>query len=222
MIKALIFDVGGTLVKTDRAILTALTQALHQEGIMLKNKQAVINVFGQGQRKNVSTAVEHSYTGKDRAQKIESCYQHFQRLFPSSVMSQFELLPYVKEGLTFLRSKGIKTAVLTGFDRRETDFFLQEMGLQPYFGLVLSAEDIVEHRPHPLGLLLALEKLKLKKEEVLYVGDAWVDIRFARNAGVKVACLKTGAQEKQLLEKEKPDWLVENFAELVEKIKPLL
>jgi len=222
MIKACIFDIGGTLVKTDRAILVALAQALKQEGITLRNESAVINVFGQGQLKNVATAVEQSYTGKDIAQKIKLCHKNFQQLFPRSVISHFEILPFVKEGLTILRGKGMKTVVLTGFDRAETTFFLKEMGLHSYFDLILSAEDIVEHRPNPKGLLVALEKLKLKKEEILYVGDAWVDIRFARNAGVKVACLKTGAQETQLLEKEKPDWLVDNFTELLEKIKPFL
>ncbi len=221
MIKACIFDIGGTLVKTDRAILVALAQALQQEGIILRNEAAVINVFGQGQLKNVEVAIEQSYSGKDRAQKIKACHQHFQKLFPRSVISHFEILPGVREGLQFLRAKGIKTVVLTGFDRAETTFFLKEMGLRSYFDLVLSAEDMIEHRPNPKGLLVALEKLKLKKEEVLYVGDAWVDIRFARNAGVKVACLKTGAQEVQLLEQEKPDWLVDNFSELIEKMKPL-
>lgn len=218
MIKAFIFDVGGTLVKTDEAILEALTRALHENGIKFKNKGRVVHVFGQGQMKNVQTAVDVSYAGVDHEEKIQKCYTSFKKIFPLQVISYFEVIPHVLEGLESLRKKGIKLVVLTGFNANETKFFLDKMGLHGYFNLVLSAEDIVRHRPDPRGLLLAIEKLGLQKEECLYVGDAWVDIQFARNAGVKVACVKTGAQDNHLLEKEKPDYLVGDLKEMIQTL----
>jgi phosphoglycolate phosphatase len=218
MIQAVIFDVGGTLVKTDSAILEALRLALLENGVVFTNQMDVVNVFGQGQMKNVRCAVEGSYQGVDINEKVEKCFALFQKLFPSYVMDRFEVIEHVFYGLDELKKKGMKLVVLTGFDRRETTFFLERMGLARYFDLVLCAEDIVMHRPNPRGLLLVVEQMAVKKEEVLYVGDAWVDIQFARNAGVKVACVKTGAQDNALLEQEKPDYLVENFKELVEKV----
>ena len=220
MIKAFIFDVGGTLVKTDAAILEALTRALGEHGIEFKNKEKVINVFGQGQLKNVQTAVDVSYAEPDREEKIQKCYASFRRIFPLQVISYFEVILHVLEGLQYLQGRRMKLAVLTGFNREETKFFLHKMRLKEYFNLVLSAEDIVKHRPEPYGLLLAVEKLGLQKEECLYVGDAWVDILFARNAGVKVTCVKTGAQDNSLLEKEKPDYLVEDFREIITVLSP--
>lgn len=214
MIKAIIFDVGGTLVKTAEAILEALTRALREHGIEFKDKEKVVNVFGQGQLKNVQAAVETSYSGTDLHEKIARCYTSFQKIFPRQVISHFQIIPHVVEELDVLKKQGVKLAVLTGFNQQETEFFLDKMKLRPYFDIVLSAEDIVRHRPDPRGLLLAMEKLGLPKEECLYVGDAWVDIRFARNAGVKVAAVKTGAQDNILLEQEGPDYLVEDFREL--------
>jgi len=216
MIKAFIFDVGGTLVKTDEALLEALRLALSENGIVFVNQQEVVNVFGQGQMKNVKTAVEGSYQGVDVDSRVTSCFASFGRLFPSSVMDRFVVIDDVLFGLNELRKRGMKLVVLTGFDQRETAFFLKEMGLRSYFDLVLSAEDIVKHRPDPYGLLLSLERLGLDRLEVIYVGDAMVDVQFARNAGVKVVCVKTGAQDNTLLEREKPDFLVENLREMVE------
>ena len=112
----------------------------------------------------------------------------------------------------------MKLAVVTGFDHTETEFFLDTMGLRQHFDLILSADDIVRHRPDPQGLLLAVEKLGLKKEECMYVGDTWVDILFARNAGVKVTCVKTGAQDSVLLEKERADYLVDDFRGMIQKV----
>ena len=221
MIKAFIFDVGGTLVKTDYALLEALRLALQENGITFTNQQEVVNVFGQGQWMNVRTAVSGSYHGTDAEEKTKLCFASFQRIFPQQVMESFVVLPHVHESLNFLKRQGAKLVVLTGFDQRETDFFLKQMQLWEYFDVVLSAEDIVHHRPHPRGLLLAIEKLGLQKEECLYVGDAWVDVQFAHNAGVTVACVKTGAQDNTLLEKEKPDYLVEDFRELMKVLQQI-
>lgn len=215
MIKAVIFDVGGTLVKTDEAILEALRLALAENGVVFTNQREVVNVFGQGQMKNVRTAVLGSYIGEDVDTKVACCFTSFQRLFPSFVMEKFVVIEHVLFGLDELRRRGMKLAVLTGFDRVETAFFLERMGLQQYFDLVLSAEDIVKHRPDPQGLLIALDRLALSRDEVIYVGDAMVDIQFARNAGVGIICVKTGAQDNDLLLKEKPDYLVNDFREMV-------
>lgn len=215
MINAVIFDVGGTLVKTDEAILEAVTRALQEQGIEFKDKEKVVNVFGQGQLKNVQTAVDVSYAGTDREEKIQECFASFKKIFPRQVLSYFKVIPQVLTGLDALRKKGMKLAVLTGFNRDETEFFLDKMKLRPYFDLVLSAEDIVKPRPDPRGLLLAMEQLGLPKEECLYVGDAWVDIQFARNAGVKVAGVKTGAQDNRLLEQEQPDYMVDDLRGVV-------
>lgn len=213
-VKAFIFDVGGTLVKTDEAILKALTYALWENGIHFINHEEVVNAFGQGNRKNVATAVERSYHGADLQEKINQCYTSYKRIFPTDVIDDFSVIHSVFDGLQYLKNKKMQLAVLTGFDQPETEFFLEKMQLNSYFDVVLSAEDIVEHRPHPRGLLLAVEKLGLRKEECLYIGDAMVDIDFGRNAGVKVACVKTGAQDDSLLEHKKPDYLWDTLADV--------
>lgn len=214
MIKAVILDVGGTLVKTDQAILKALERALRENGILFKDKEKVINVFGGGNFLNIKTAVECSYNGEMIEEKINLCYNSYKKIFPRKVMGSFAVIKLVPESLQHLQEKGMKLAALTGFDRAETDFFFQSLGLRKYFDLVLSAEDIQEHRPNPRGLLVAMEKLELEKEECLYVGDTMVDIEFARNAGVKVACVKTGAQKKELLQQRNPDFFLSSLAEL--------
>jgi len=60
-----------------------------------------------------------------------------------------------------------------------------------------------------------MEKLSLKPSECIYVGDAMVDIDFVRSVGVKVVCVKTGAQDNELLIQKKPHFLVDNFQEMI-------
>ena len=112
MIKAFIFDVGGTLVKTDEAILNALTFALKENGISFqeKDKEKVIQVFGQGQLKNVQTAVEVSYLGSEKEKKIKDCFASFKNIFPRKVMHDFALLPFVAESLDALKKTRKETS----------------------------------------------------------------------------------------------------------------
>ncbi|MEK6951265.1 MAG: HAD family hydrolase [Nanoarchaeota archaeon] len=221
MIKAFIFDLGGTLVTTSEAILMAIEKALQENGLEFKDRESVINVFGHSLFKDVQTAVRVSYPEADEEkieEKIQQCYTSFQRLFPRAVISHFKVIPEVVEGLKILKQKGKKLAVLTAFERQEADFFLEQMGLREYFDVVLCTEGAIEPRPHPHGLFVVMSHLGLPPEECFYVGDTMLDVRFARNAGVKVICVKTGAQDNVLLEKEKPDYLMEDLKEMIQKL----
>ncbi len=219
MIKAFIFDIGGTLVKTDEAVIEAIKLALKENGIKLKNPEKVILVLGKSNYVNIKTAVGVSYSGKDINKKIENCFNSFNNIFPKEVVSSFRLFTGVIKNLHLLKTKGMKLGIFTGFNRDETKFFLKSMGLMQFFDVVVTADDVKKLRPDPEGLLFEIKKLKVSIEECIYVGDAIADIHMAKNANVKVVCVKTGAQDNKLLEAEKPDYFVEDLSEMIKVLK---
>jgi pyrophosphatase PpaX len=220
MIKAFIFDIGGTLVKTDDALIYAFQLALKNNGIELKNREKVIHDLGKSNYINIKNAVDHSYSGDDIDKKIENCYNSFKSIFPKDVISHFKLFPGVKSSLQLLKDEGMKLGVFTGFNKDETSFFMEKMGLKKFFDVIVTVDDVKKPRPDPEGLLLEIKKLGVKNEECIYVGDAVADIRMAKNANVKIVCVKTGIQDNKVLEAEKPDYFVENVKEAVKILKP--
>ncbi len=86
MIKAIIFDIGGTLVRTDNAIISSIEIALREEGIVLKDREIVINGPGRSNQVNVKNAVTSSYSGADLQKKVEDCFESCQ-IPPVSVRS---------------------------------------------------------------------------------------------------------------------------------------
>lgn len=222
MIKAFIFDVGGTLVKTDEAIFHAIGLALKENGVVLKDRKKVIHALGKNTYIIVKTAVEISYSGKDVKEKGNICFESFKKIFPKHVITHFKLFPHVKETLELFKKRGIKLAVFTGFDRTEAKFLLEKMHLSKYFDFVVTVEDVEEPRPHPDALILAAKRLEIKVGECIYVGDTVVDIQMAKNAKMKVVCVKTGIQDNKILEKEKPDYFVKDFSEMMEQISSQL
>jgi HAD superfamily hydrolase (TIGR01662 family) len=218
MIKAIIFDIGGTLVRTDVAIMQAIDLALKQNNIKLKKPEAVIHDFGKSTYFNVKTAVEVSYSGSDTEDKIKKCFYAFKQIFPNDVLSSFILFPNTINILKSLKDKGVKLAIFTAFDRKEADFFLKKMKLSKFFHNIITVDDVDELRPHPDALILAAKKLKVKTSECIYVGDTIADIQMAKNAGMEVVCVKTGIQDNKKLVKEHPDYLVRDLNEMMKKL----
>ena len=56
-----------------------------------------------------------------------------------------------------------------------------------YFNIIIGGEDVLEAKPSPEGLLLAIKQLDIPKEEVLYIGDSTIDAETAEAAGVDFA-----------------------------------
>jgi phosphoglycolate phosphatase len=63
-----------------------------------------------------------------------------------------------------------------------------------------------------------LKKRKLKSDEVLYVGDEVRDIEACRKLGIKIAAVTWGFSSKELLEKNKPDFLIDRAEEILKLV----
>ena len=215
MIKAFIFDIGGTLVRTDEAIMNAVELALKDNNVRLRDRRIVINNFAKSNLINVQTAVKVSYSGSNFNKKIEECYKSFKSMFPRKVVSRLKVFPGVVRNLQLLRKRGIKLAVFTALTGEEARFFLTKLKLLKFFDEIVTVDDVKKPRPNPGGLLLEIKRLKVKKEECVYVGDSIADIQMAKKAKVKMVCVKTGVQSNKLLEEENPDYLIEGIPEMM-------
>lgn len=215
MIKAFIFDIGGVLVKNDEAIMDAIAIALQENGIKLKNREEIFHVFGRSNYINVKTAVEISYSGKNTREKIDSCFESFENIFPKKVLGRFELMPHVLETLKKLKNTGVRLAVFTGLNKNEAKHSLKYFGIMDFFEFVITIDNVKKPRPDPEAILKAIKKMDVKKDECIYVGDTIADIQMAKNSGIRIVCVKTGVQYNKILEKENPDYFVEDLSEML-------
>ena len=65
--------------------------------------------------------------------------------------------------------------------------------------LIVGLGDVDTAKPDPAGLLFAIDKLGVSKEDVLYIGDSFIDAETAVNAGVDFAGVATGSTTKEKL-----------------------
>ena len=76
--------------------------------------------------------------------------------------------------------------------------------------------DVKEKKPHPEGLLLCLDRLRMRAEEAVFVGDSPEDIEMARAAGVYSVAVTGGYPNRDALLASKPDAYTDSLRAVIE------
>jgi HAD superfamily hydrolase (TIGR01509 family) len=139
-----------------------------------------------------------------------------------AILDRFELqgaeraypLPGVADALRYLKSKGVRLAVLTNSGRIASSESLSKAGLEGFFEFVLTRDDTETMKPRPEGLSQAAAMLQVPKEAVYYVGDSPYDIIAARQAGIHIVSVATGNYTMERLRADGADHVIPALSEL--------
>jgi len=173
----IIFDVDGTLTSTHKLIFASFRKVGEKYlGRTLSDAEIASN-FGPPED------VILKEWGKDKFEEAKSDYYNFY----SDNHHLAKLYPGIKEVLSLLKSRNVLTAIFTGKGRTAADITLLKLGVAKYFDMIITGDDVVNHKPNAEGIINFLNKYELDKERVLMIGDLPQDIYAARSAGVKVA-----------------------------------
>jgi phosphoglycolate phosphatase-like HAD superfamily hydrolase len=92
---------------------------------------------------------------------------------------------------------------------------LLKLDIDHFFEVVVSRNDVQAPKPSGEGMILALDRLQVKRNNAFYVGDSPDDIHAAKEAGIKVMIMMGGDSPKEDLLSPKPDFWVNDFGELI-------
>ena len=109
---------------------------------------------------------------------------------------------------------GIKLTILSNKPHPFTLEIVNSLFADNHFELIMGQTPSIEKKPAPDGTLLIIEKLGLKKEDVLFIGDSTVDIKTAQNAGVDCAAVTWGYEEIDQIHALSPTYIANSVAEL--------
>lgn len=173
--KHIIFDIDGTLIDTEEAILQSLQdtvrEILHEDIEKCDLKFALGIPGGIALRKLGITDIERA---NDRWNEHLLKYKSRIRLFDG-----------IPELLDSLKMNGYKLGIVTSKTRNEyTADFAVPFALSDYFSTVICVEDASRSKPFPEPLLTYLNTAHINAEDALYIGDTLYDCWCAQNAGV--------------------------------------
>lgn len=188
-LKAIVFDVDGTLFDTLPSLANAANETLVQAGLRAVPPQSLRAALSAGLRPLFHQALALQAAAPESAQQLEEDYlAHYTRRW----LADATLFPGVAECLTTLRSAGLKLGLCTNRDRSSTEVLLAATGLTGHFELIVGLGDAPLPKPAADPLLLAIELMGLSTHQVLFVGDSLMDARCAEQAQVQFAAHRAG------------------------------
>jgi len=209
-IKFIVFDWDGTLMDSERQIVTCLHAAIADLDLEPMDDNTVKNVIGLGLREAVDTLVPGR--DDDFLQAFVEAYRTHWFQSESSL-----LFAGAREMLDTIRGHEFLLGVATGKARRGLDRVLTDTGLTSCFHATRCADE-APSKPHPQMLLDLMAALNVLPEETIMVGDTEYDMEMATNAGVAKIAVRSGVHSGERLNRhaplmcldritEMPDWL---------------
>lgn len=200
-VKAVVFDVDGTLYRQGplrRAMARRLVRSHLLWPLRGLRTLRIIRAYRRAQEElreapvagdlaEAQLRLAGGRTGAGR-DEVARCVERWMERAPLDLLPGL-VQPGLAELLRALKARGTRLAVLSDYPALCK---LQALGLEGFFDVVLCAQqpEIGVFKPHPRGLLVALERLGVAAGEALYVGDrAEVDAAAAAAAGVRCAIL---------------------------------
>jgi HAD superfamily hydrolase (TIGR01549 family) len=171
-VKGLLFDLDGTLLDSFSSHLAAYQAMFARFGIQLTEAQ-----FLNSYSPNWYLTYETIGLPKELWGAANTCWQEEAKKHKPA------LLPNVKETLTRLNTRYRLGLATSGSKNRVLDD-LRRTGIESLFETIVTGDDIIQPKPSPESLELAMLRLGLRKSEVIYIGDAHADYEMAQAAGV--------------------------------------
>lgn len=202
--RALLFDLDGTLADTDRLHERAWLEVLLPYGIRGDHAFYQRHISGHLNPEIVARLLPHLSADEGRA-LIEAKERRFRELARG-----LEALPGLDELWQWARGRGLAQALVTNAPRPNVELVLRTLGVE--FDLIVLAEELAAGKPDPLPYRTALERLGLEAAEALAFEDSPSGVRSAVGAGIRTIGLTTGHDPQGLLEAG-ASLLIDNFSD---------
>lgn len=195
MIQAVIFDMDGTLIDTEKYYRIFWPKALAEFGYHMTDEQALLmrslgRPFAPKQLKEwFGESLDYHAVRDRRKEMMEECLDR----------EGIRCKPGALELIKRLKAAGITTAIATATDLQRTAKYMKLTGLEGYFDRLISATQVAEGKPSPDIYLFACKELGLKPEECLAVEDSPNGVMSAYRAGCKVVMVPDQTKPDQEL-----------------------
>lgn len=211
MIKAVLFDLDGTLLNTVSDIQASLNEMLRTFSYPELDLAQTKKCIGDGARKLVERAVPRN------AHNVEECYTYFKKLY---VDSKNELTYPYEGALSFLKrakERGLALAIVTNKPQEVTNHCVNKFfpGTFDYIG---GDSGTFPCKPDPTLARFAALTLRVAPAECVFVGDGETDVRTAENAKMRGISVTWGYRNRDFLKSCGATEFVDSFQALEQKI----
>ena len=184
-VRALIFDLDGTLIDSKRDLIRSVNAMLVEKGREALHEDTISGFIGHGAPQLVARAL-----GNGSEEERERALKFFLAYYEGHKMDSTCAYPGVADALEEL--SGFSMAVLTNKPVRVSVRILEALGLAKFFRVVYGGNSFETKKPDPQGARKILSEFGTAPTEAMLIGDSEVDVQTARNAGTLAAAVNYG------------------------------
>lgn len=188
MYKHIVFDVDGTLIDTEFAVLHSLQDTLKDVfglNIALKELEFALGITGEKALEQIKVTDIHN---------VLDMWNKKLKLYKDKVV----VFEGIKELLEVLTQRGYRLGIVTSKTKQEYKVEVTSFGLDKYFDIIICADDTSSHKPNPEPLLKYIELSQATLKETIYIGDSVYDKECADSANVDFAFAKWGNKRQNI------------------------
>ena len=212
MIRAVLWDLDGTLVDSEEFHWQSWEHALTRDGVRITYDEFKAS-FGQ-RNDRILRKWLGAESSDERIHRIaETKEAEYRRLAEVHGLTP---LPGAAEWLVRLQAGGWKQAIASSAPRQNVEVMLRALHLERYFDAIVASEDVTRGKPDPEVFLTAAARVSAAPPRSIVVEDAAAGIDAARRAGMK--CIGVGGdavQEADVVVRSLVDLTDDAFDELI-------
>ena len=216
MIKAILFDFDGTIVDSLKHHFDTFKKTAAFFGKDFTDEEIV--------KKALYPTEDQAKIFEEKGVDIDEFWK-LQNENLTEAFANLQMHQHLEGVLKSLRSQGLKFAILSFAPRESILRELKKFGIEDCFEVVLGWGDVEKPKPDPAIALKALEKMSIKKEEAVLIGDTHFDILTGKNAGILTGLFVPENNrlyaDIDLYRSTNPDFEFQNYLELQGEIKRL-
>lgn len=210
-IRAVIFDLDGTLLSSHQNIYIATIKTMEKLNI---NYNVDENIF-------YTKIGLHFKDIFDQMGIIVNDVEYFIDVYKKLYFDYINYsspYPYLYETLDFLSNRGIIINLLTTKSQEQAELILKHFNIDKYFSVILGRNSDLKIKPAPDGIIYISEKLNININNILMIGDTEMDVLCGKNAGSLTCAVTYGYRDEEYLRSLNPDFVIHNLKMLKEII----
>lgn len=206
----IIFDLDGTLIDSSEDLAISMNATREHFGLAPIDPAAIYSYVGNG----AAVLVQRAMGGNAGEEQLADALKFFLKFYRAHALEHTKLYPGVRELIVALTEAKQTLAVLTNKPVKISFDILGALGLDKEFLRVYGGDSFAAKKPDPIGVRTLMQEANAGAAATLLVGDSSVDVKTARNAGVRSCGVSWGFQPDSF-HSEPPDELIREPRELL-------
>ncbi len=190
-IKAIVFDLDGTLINSSLTVLDILNQIrrkyLNKKKINLKKISKFLSIGGK-------ILIKKTLQIK-KEKEIISYLKIFRHIYLSKKFNTQDIFPNVINFLKRLKKKNIKIIICTNKNSKLVKKIVNESPFRKYVNFFVTSDMVNSYKPDKVFLDFIFKKTNISKDNLLYIGDSQIDLKLCNDCNINFLLFKNSLND---------------------------